>query len=680
MRPAPPARSKAPSAAGSPPGGRRQLSQERLAPALLCAVFGLQQLVPLEDSAIWWQLHGGRRVLEECWFAFAGPGGATWVDGSWVPHLVLLGGWSLGGPVALQLLRSLSASALALILCALAARLAPARRGVGLLGVALACAVSCTPLELGPTSLSLIALAGSLLILQGPLGLRSGLGLAALQLVWVHSHLAALLLPLMLLVSAGDQWLAGVATEARRRALWGLGLLVGLLLLGPWGPGEWLLLLRDLEGVSWEALLPLGLGPQAWAWLLAGLTLHRLLIRGGRPGDLLFCVLGAAVAAFDLGHAALLWLPALLREPDAVTGRIPLSLQRWLTPALALLLALGCLWLGRGLGPGLSSSAQPTAVDQALAQHGGRGVIEADPEAAGYLAWRLAHLQVSPSSPPVEHFRAPGGLPLTMGEGHAPRHVVLRRDDPSCSVLRSDPDWRVVYAEEDRLLLTRDPALLPGLDLQVLGACSPALAGCPSAEEARAAGLEAQHLAAVAPASGWPDLVALRLASCGPVVGEQLEAQLQGSAGLTLGPTDLGRLAVQAARNGQLARALQLCERARRQGATAQAELLRARILAEQGDLQRAAEVMSDAAAELDDGMMLRDRLALAQLLAAAGRREEAYSQALRGAWAGDAAALSLLAELAPSVAPGRAAEGQAWRDAWSGVAGQPARGQGGAP
>lgn len=673
--------------------------------AWLALLAALAQLHLVNEPDVWWHLWGAQQVLESHSWTF--PDHSTFTQDGWLWHnaewgfqLLLLAAWRLGGGAGLQLLVAGFAAATVGVLGVYVRRFGSSGSWMGIGQLAVVVAVIVHSFTARPQLASFLFLGLTLIVLELPSSWRRGALLVGLQLVWSHLHSSHVILP----VVAGLALVGRMIEGDRRgwRAELGLvAVLAGVsLALGPLGIGvvpevldhagtDSAQHIGDMRPPGWSDLLPEGLGPETWFTVLAACVVARLWSGGVRVRDVLLLVFGVAmlvVAVRFMAMTAILALPLLLerREGARTSGRGRVA---ELGGVLALIVAVPASWWAGAVGvpwmaPGLGvwSASLPEDAIEVLSRSAG-GHLYNHYDDGGYLVWRLApELAVAidgrtPTFHTVDHHALwrQSTRSLATFQGMDARwgidHALVDRDLPLCTKLEAHPEWRLVYLDARRSLFTKDQgSLLPGVSLQ-LPACSDSpTVGCPaSVEQASAWWDETTALLELTPQAHYPWLLRLRLLACTEHTDAQaalgiVEQALDGE----VFPDDRMRAALLTLRAGDALGALELASKAAEAGGDARIDLFRGRVLMQLGRDDEGAQRFLAAAAELDDSMMLTDRLDLARACHRAGLVDQAAEQALRVAATGDPQALALLQDLLPQLDGPRADDVRGWIEAWA--------------
>ncbi len=398
-----------------------------LLPAILPAM--LWAWYPLDASDTWWHLAAGRLIAQTGSVPRVEPFlypslGRRWIDYSWAAQWFFYQLYLLGGFTALILMR-MAAVGLAMALGWLLA----IRRGASPWLAAICCAGLSTLLDqmthARPFILTAVTAGGVLLALEigGWGGLIAALGL---QLVWANLHASFMLGPALAGFLAAEATLARYwpkfpSRQAGRNDLRQLWLAVpGLLavsLLNPNG-ADLFFMSQKLVSLGWDRqfiaeMMPLPLDLSfGRRFSVAGglllLTLAAALARGGRLSWGQLAAVAAMARETIKSRRFLFYWSILAVAPlaEALEAALPRARRpRILCGGLLAALALAGfsesfqLFLQRGgFKLGLARHAFPVAVADFMERSGITGNVLSDPEAGGYLLWRLPSVRPSTDS------------------------------------------------------------------------------------------------------------------------------------------------------------------------------------------------------------------------------------------------------------------------------------------
>jgi hypothetical protein len=428
---------------------------------------------PLYDLDVGWHLTGAREVLRHGSRIVPEPtaldGPATYTNGEWGFGVLALALHALGGTDAIVVATGVLA-VLSMLAVAWSAREAGAD-AAGATAIAGVVAFGTSHHFLPrPQSLFLVLLpvtmALALRVRRGDT--RALLGLHALFAVWAQVHGSVVIAP----VVAGA---LALGRSTRAPHLVGLALLALWPLTGAHGVGVVTDVLRhtdtdatryitDMRPPTWAEVLP----PSDLNWLIAETIAVTALLLGvrrpGAAGPAALWLLGAALTATANRFRAaweVLVVPlaalglAATPRPAAALGLMPL--------AMALLIA-------GGTGLGLDRAWIPEAFVEAIRAHDVRGRMFNEYGHGGWLGWRVGdrvRLFIDGRTP--TQFDADDLFAVRMGMQHGvvfdrldAMHrfdaVAVRRFQPVCGHLASQPGWTPVWRDDELVLFVRSPA------------------------------------------------------------------------------------------------------------------------------------------------------------------------------------------------------------------------------
>ncbi len=622
--------------------------------------------------------------------------GRPFHDHPWLGQLMLWSAYQVGGFEALSVLTALL-GALAVVLVGWAAWVYSERRPwITELTTATVAAVIAWRVTPRPLLLFLIFLPLALVLVYFYMRADPrrrfvwGLGLVALQVVWIPSHGSFVLLPVLTLIAVGSM----IPTEGFRKALCGTLVVVPMVLvmvaltdvrahlglIGNVALGDATRHISEMRPLKLGDLMPHYVNSIFFLDLLLALAGWRITYRlrsskSELPGssgprskdwprgyawsaglaDASFFMLGLALtltARRFRAAWAVLTIPLVVRPRADDDGTEP----GWLRYA-ALVAALTFVPAvidndirrepSRGFGVGLDRDAFPVDVAEFVKGRRLVGNLLNPYDDGGYLYFALrpdVKIAIDGRTPTVfddelfflirEAGRNPHALRAFVRR-YAPDMVLTRQDWPQCALLRADPGWRPVFIDAERALF-----LHRGFreDVEALAALDP----CRPQESLRGAcsrdpSVVNADLGAMATGGRQPPFV-LRLRSefAGACRRDYSEARRWAAAALEGGtrrPEAWMTYARAVAASGPVPEALEAIEQALQMGAGPDAEWMRARLYLRSGQTAVAAEAYSALASRWLDRMPPEARLEYAEALMAEGQEQAAVLHLQRVLW-----------------------------------------------
>ncbi len=368
-----------------------------LAPLLVSLAAFLVSILPVRSYDAFWHLAAGRWIAEHRALPARDPfglasGNVPWRDGEWLFQLLLYGAHSLGGEVALSLLRAAAVAGLAGWLFHRARRESSAASALILVSVALFGADA--RLAVRPEIAGVI-LAGIVTSLSlGALPPRRIGALALATVLWINLHPSALLAPLIVGIAAGGRIGAGERNRAQVvRLASACAAALAALFVNPWGwrgvagPIELARIVSARAFVNTEWLPS---DPSAFPVLYLTIVAGAALVAWRRdaalvPRALLFALFSLLAVRYVRNHGFFFaTIPILLAPAMPKLASRAASIA---SAAVAALVAIA-LPLGRGIGAGTDAGRFPVAAVRQLRASGLEGNIYNPDQFGGYLIWQ----------------------------------------------------------------------------------------------------------------------------------------------------------------------------------------------------------------------------------------------------------------------------------------------------
>lgn len=701
------------SATGEPPAGTtlspwlEDVRLRWLALAALCLTAALARIEPLNDEDLWWHLRAGQEIFRQrTWHLVETISylreGDIWNNTQWLFDVMLHLSSKLGtaGPILLSASAAMATTALVGLW---AFRIAPSRPWIALLTTCLVSAATTGVFVPRPHAIGMVFLSAALLGIERTqacvslerTAIRKALpvlgALAALQLVWSHTHDSHVLLSVLLWARVGAAWLQGDATLGKTRVVPAALTTILALTAGPLGPGLVLQLAKHvgtfatLHIQEWKPMTFEGLFPNH-----PNDGLFRLLVWGGALGailarraivwdDLLLYLTGLALSLLAQRFEAtwaLLSVPLIART--SVPEWVPHGHRIERSAALvAIATALPLVWYT--IAPpwprpafGTWEPRFPVHAMDALVKLGATGRVFHHYNDGGYIGYRAPRkLQVAIDGRTPAFFNDTDFQEWTFAAQHpaayerfvrqrAVSHVLAPRASYMCTFARQDPSMRLVYVDSYRALFTRkESTLLPGVALTALSACpgEPDEGGkCSEQPELTAAILnEAAHVESLAPAAPWPWIVRMQVAAMCKDGGGPTVAVNAAKEAIARGADDPNNMLIASftlMQSGDKLAALEAANAGLKYPQSEHLLVLKAVIMRDMGDTGGALTLFRKAEKALDQQMAPHERFEYARTLLAAGDPDAALVQAAQSALFGFQEALAMTERLMPMVEP----------------------------